>query len=192
MMNDTFCHLPLPLHIWRFWRRLTALFWNGSSVALLLRSKSGDEMSEERTLSRGAYYGFGNAGDEFDFAGPIQNSAPPKIQKRSSPSFRGSAETARSFGVQAVDRWRPWCWVRPFNGRRPVILGGGGLLQETNRSMELSLLPGAFSGGQNLWLHDRGLCHRRGPDLPEVEPLLYAICPASLDGQPLGSRYGFP
>jgi len=41
-------------------------------------------------------------------------------------------QTHHDFGVQAVDRWRPWTWMVPLLRAKRFVLGGGGLLQETS------------------------------------------------------------
>ena len=90
----------------------------------------------KRHKKRGAvviagYYGFGNAGDEL-----ILSTLVSRLQKeqpgRSLTVFTPRPErTAEDHGVKAVNRWKPWTWVRPLWEAECFILGGGGLLQES-------------------------------------------------------------
>ena len=77
------------------------------------------------------YYGFGNAGDELILLSLVQ------ALRREDPSCditvlsQSPDATRRDFGVETVDRWRPWQWFVPMLGAGRFILGGGGLLQES-------------------------------------------------------------
>jgi len=86
---------------------------------------------KKETLVIAGYYGFGNAGDELILLALIRKLRTENSETIITVLSADPAETARSFGVQAVDRWRPWCWVRPLMDADRFILGGGGLLQET-------------------------------------------------------------
>lgn len=90
------------------------------------------------------YYGFGNAGDELILLSLVQqlrrdNSDLPITVLSNDPAY-----TRLNFDVQALDRWRPWTWVRALFDTDLFILGGGGLLQEStgpwNHLYYLSLL----------------------------------------------------
>src|ERR1035437_3057018 len=90
------------------------------------------------------YYGFGNAGDELILLAIIQKLRHDHPFCRIIVLSRNPEQTKHEFGVDAVNRWRPWQWISPLLHGDRFILGGGGLLQEStgpwNHFYYLSLL----------------------------------------------------
>jgi len=93
------------------------------------------------------YYGFGNAGDELILFALVRRFRQKNPNLSITVLSQEPDETARCFGVRALNRWRPWTWVPSFVNASHFILGGGGLLQEStgpwNHFYYLSLLLAA-------------------------------------------------
>lgn len=77
------------------------------------------------------YYGFGNAGDELILRSMIDFVYREGSKARIVVFSADPLATSRHFGVEAVDRWKPWQWIPAFLTAKRFILGGGGLLQES-------------------------------------------------------------
>lgn len=77
------------------------------------------------------YYGFGNAGDELILASLIQQQRNMNLDVQITVLSQNPEQTAARFNVNAVNRWKPWAWIKPLWHSDLFILGGGGLLQES-------------------------------------------------------------
>jgi polysaccharide pyruvyl transferase CsaB len=77
------------------------------------------------------YYGFGNAGDELILRALIQELRASDPERTITVLSAAPSQTRTHFGVHAVDRRKPWCWIKPMSDCPTFILGGGGLLQES-------------------------------------------------------------
>jgi polysaccharide pyruvyl transferase CsaB len=83
------------------------------------------------SVTLAGYYGFGNAGDELILRSLIQQLSKEQPGRPITVLSNRPAETAAHYGVEAVNRWRPWRWLGPFMRSELFVLGGGGLLQES-------------------------------------------------------------
>lgn len=78
------------------------------------------------------YYGFGNLGDEL-----LAQSLIALLERQGIPRKRvailsaSPGESGRAFGVEAFDRWSPAALFRALSRSRSLVLGGGGLFQDT-------------------------------------------------------------
>ena len=86
-------------------------------------------MNQENLVIAG-YYGFGNAGDELILLSLVQEFRKQTARLKITVFSANPEQTISAFDVLAVNRWRPWLWVRPLADADRFILGGGGLLQE--------------------------------------------------------------
>ncbi len=135
-MVNTFCHLHSPLYL-ALWRSANGfLIGTVVGVGLLWIYKM--------SIVIAGYYGFGNAGDELILYSLIERFRRENPHNSITVFSQTPSETQDSFGVRAVDRWRPRTWIRPLFEADRFILGGGGLLQEStgpwNHAYYLSLL----------------------------------------------------
>lgn len=87
-------------------------------------------MKRNRVVIAG-YYGFGNAGDELILRSMIDAVYAEGSHFEVVVLSNRPDETRRQYGVEAVDRWKPWQWPGLLLSARRFILGGGGLLQES-------------------------------------------------------------
>lgn len=85
----------------------------------------------ENAIIIGGYYGFGNAGDELILRSLVERLRQETPHAPITVLSANPRQTREHFGVEALNRWHPWTWVRPFLRARRFILGGGGLLQES-------------------------------------------------------------
>src|SRR5258708_7075114 len=69
-------------------------------------------VSNAESLILAGYYGFGNAGDELILDALIQRCRRENPDTSIVVFSNSPSETRNHFGVRAVDRWRPWTWVR--------------------------------------------------------------------------------
>lgn len=78
------------------------------------------------------YYGFGNLGDEL-----LAEAAVSLAEECGTPRSRmvvlsgNPAETRKSLGTEAVDRWSPSKVLEALKASRSLLLGGGGLFQDS-------------------------------------------------------------
>lgn len=77
------------------------------------------------------YYGFGNAGDELLLRSLVDQFRNQDPQCEIIVLSSNPEETSRHFSIRAVNRWNPWAWIGPFSQAKRLLLGGGGLLQES-------------------------------------------------------------
>jgi polysaccharide pyruvyl transferase CsaB len=100
-------------------------------------------MKENLAIIAG-YYGFDNAGDELILRSLVDQFRAQEPQWNLLVLSQNPSETARRFGVEALNRWSPVQWVGAFRRAKRFILGGGGLLQEAtgpwNHAYYLTLL----------------------------------------------------
>lgn len=102
------------------------------------------------------YYGFGNLGDELLLQSCIQ-----KLQENNIPKERIAVlsatpeETAKRFGVAAFDRWSVIQIARAVAKSRSLLLGGGGLFQDTTSTKSCfyywMVVKLARANGANVW-----------------------------------------
>jgi polysaccharide pyruvyl transferase CsaB len=88
-------------------------------------------MRKAKCIVIGGYYGFGNAGDELILRSIVEQLRAQDPERQITVLSNRPEATRRDFGVQAVDRWRPWQWIKPLWQADLFLLGGGGLLQES-------------------------------------------------------------
>jgi polysaccharide pyruvyl transferase CsaB len=84
----------------------------------------------DKSVVLAGYFGFGNAGDELILRACIDHLKADTPDLRITVLSHQPERTRNDFGVDAVDRWRFWQWIRPLAGADRFILAGGGLLQE--------------------------------------------------------------
>ena len=78
------------------------------------------------------YYGFGNLGDELICRALIDMAIKAGIDKsRLCVLSANPKETSEKFGVAAVDRWNLFEVFRALRQSRSLLLGGGGLFQDS-------------------------------------------------------------
>ena len=78
------------------------------------------------------YYGFGNLGDELLLSACLEMFRRCGVKKDSVVVLSNTPEeTSRNFGVDAVNRWKFREVVRAFRNSETLLLGGGGLFQDT-------------------------------------------------------------
>jgi polysaccharide pyruvyl transferase CsaB len=87
--------------------------------------------TKKETIIIAGYYGFGNFGDELILRALIQQLRDKNPECQITVFSHRPQQTADHFQVQAINRWRPWAWLRPLARADRFILGGGGLLQES-------------------------------------------------------------
>ena len=79
------------------------------------------------------YYGFGNLGDELLLTACIEMFGRCGVSRDSLVILSNNpAETSRNFGVDAVNRWSFREVVRAFRNSETLLLGGGGIFQDTS------------------------------------------------------------
>lgn len=78
------------------------------------------------------YYGFGNLGDELLAHSLIALLERQGISRERIAILSACPEESRkTFGVEAFDRWSPWAIFRALSRSGSLVLGGGGLFQDT-------------------------------------------------------------
>jgi len=88
-------------------------------------------MMKKNTVVIAGYYGFGNAGDELLLRSLVDQFRNQDPQCELIALSNNPEETRRHFFIRAVNRWNPWAWIGPFSQAKRLLLGGGGLLQES-------------------------------------------------------------
>ena len=79
------------------------------------------------------YYGFGNLGDELLLSACIEMFSRCGVSRDSLVVLSNNPEeTSRNFGVDAVNRWSFRDSVKAFRNSETLLLGGGGLFQDTS------------------------------------------------------------
>ncbi len=79
------------------------------------------------------YYGFGNLGDELLLSACMEMFRRCGVGRESLVILSNSPEeTSRNFGVASVNRWRFREVVRALRNSETLLLGGGGLFQDTS------------------------------------------------------------
>ena len=79
------------------------------------------------------YYGFGNLGDELLLSACLEMLTRCGVSRDSVVVLSNSPdETSRTFGVHSVNRWRPREAVRALRESGSLLLGGGGLFQDSS------------------------------------------------------------
>ncbi|QZA32412.1 polysaccharide pyruvyl transferase CsaB [Hydrogenibacillus sp. N12] len=76
------------------------------------------------------YYGFHNAGDDAVLFGILQALKTKFPGLQATVLSNAPEETARTFGIRAVNRWRPGPIIRAIRAADFVVVGGGTLLQD--------------------------------------------------------------
>ena len=77
------------------------------------------------------YYGFGNAGDELILLSLLNEIKHITPETRITVLSNNPHKTSRDYGVRAVNRRNPLALVKEIWATDVVVLGGGGLLQDT-------------------------------------------------------------
>lgn len=78
------------------------------------------------------YYGFGNLGDELLAGALVALFEEKGVPRERMAILSGSPEKSReAFGIEAFDRWSPSALFRALSRSRSLLLGGGGLFQDT-------------------------------------------------------------
>ena len=78
------------------------------------------------------YYGFGNLGDELLLTACLEMFARCGVGREGVIVLSNAPdETSRIFGVASVNRWRLWEVVRALRESESLLLGGGGIFQDT-------------------------------------------------------------
>lgn len=78
------------------------------------------------------YYGFGNLGDELlarSLVALLEEQGVPR--KRMAILSASPEESREAFGIEAFDRWNPVALLRAVSRSRSLVLGGGGLFQDS-------------------------------------------------------------
>ena len=79
------------------------------------------------------YYGFGNLGDELLLTACLEMFGRCGVNRDSLVILSNNpAETSRNFGVDAVNRWSFRESVKAFRNSETLLLGGGGIFQDTS------------------------------------------------------------
>lgn len=79
------------------------------------------------------YYGFGNLGDELLLTACMEMFSRCGVSRDSLVILSNTPEdTSRKFGADSVNRWRFREVVRAFRNSETLLLGGGGLFQDTS------------------------------------------------------------
>ncbi len=79
------------------------------------------------------YYGFGNLGDELLLSACLEMFKRCGVKNDSVVVLSNTPEeTSRNFGVDAVNRWRLREVMRAFRNSESLLLGGGGLFQDSS------------------------------------------------------------
>lgn len=83
------------------------------------------------------YYGFGNAGDELILLSLLNEIKHITPETRITVLSNNPHKTSRDYGVRAVNRRNPLSLVKEIWATDIVVLGGGGLLQDTTSKLSL-------------------------------------------------------
>ena len=79
------------------------------------------------------YYGFGNLGDELLLSACLEMFSRCKVGRDSLVVLSNTPEeTSRKYGVESVNRWSLRESVKAFRNSETLLLGGGGLFQDTS------------------------------------------------------------
>ena len=79
------------------------------------------------------YYGFGNLGDELLLSACMEMFSRCGVSRESLVILSNTPEEiSRNFGAESVNRWRLREVVRAFRNSESLLLGGGGLFQDTS------------------------------------------------------------
>ncbi len=90
------------------------------------------ELARRFDVALCGYYGFGNLGDELLAQATVSLLEDNGVPRKRIVILSGDvAGTCRSFGTFAVDRWNPFRVLAALRESRTLLLGGGGLFQDS-------------------------------------------------------------